>query len=378
MHYDVVIAGGSIAGLVCAREIAAGNHSVLVIEEDSEIGTPEHCGGLVSMEGLSELGVIPSGRIRGHRIESAQIFAPNGNSFVIDSRRQKILGVDRRELDKQIAGQAQKDGASVMIKTRFKKTIPDGIRTDRGDIGCRIFVDARGISSLIQKDKAGVLPSVQYELYADWIEGGRIQVYLDQEKFPGFFAWTIPTGSGRGRIGVAGRNINVVEAIEEFLSTRNHSIIRKIYAPIWIKGPIEKFVDKKTVTIGDAAGQSKPTTAGGIYSSGMGGLFAGRAISQFLTDGRDEDLAEYQKRWSSKFGREFERQLVARGILEKVSNGMINRMHGAITPDIIERISKNDEFDFHAGAVARLLATGIVGSFQKKTLEKIRGIVEKA
>ncbi len=49
MDYDVVVAGGSVAGLLCAREIASHNHKVLVIEEDSEIGTPEHCGGVVSI-----------------------------------------------------------------------------------------------------------------------------------------------------------------------------------------------------------------------------------------------------------------------------------------------------------------------------------------
>ena len=49
LDYDVVVAGGSVSGLLAAREIAAGGLSVVVIEEDSEIGTPEHCGGLVSI-----------------------------------------------------------------------------------------------------------------------------------------------------------------------------------------------------------------------------------------------------------------------------------------------------------------------------------------
>ena len=47
--YDVVIAGGSVSGLLAAREIAGGGLSVIVLEEDAEIGTPEHCGGLVSI-----------------------------------------------------------------------------------------------------------------------------------------------------------------------------------------------------------------------------------------------------------------------------------------------------------------------------------------
>ncbi len=78
MNFDVVVAGGSVAGLLCAREIASGGFSVLVIEEDYEIGTPEHCGGLVSMTGLEELGVIPFRKTFDHMIESAEIKAPNG------------------------------------------------------------------------------------------------------------------------------------------------------------------------------------------------------------------------------------------------------------------------------------------------------------
>ena len=42
--YDVVIAGGSVSGLLAAREAAAGGATVAVLEEDAEIGTPEHCG----------------------------------------------------------------------------------------------------------------------------------------------------------------------------------------------------------------------------------------------------------------------------------------------------------------------------------------------
>ena len=46
--YDVVIAGGSISGLTSAREIAKKGYTALVLEEGFEVGTPDHCGGLVS------------------------------------------------------------------------------------------------------------------------------------------------------------------------------------------------------------------------------------------------------------------------------------------------------------------------------------------
>ena len=363
MYFDVVIAGGSVAGLICAREIASNNHSVLVIEEDYEIGTPEHCGGLVSTAGLEELGIVPFRKTFDHLIESAEIYAPNGNSFSINSKKQRVAEISRRELDKQIAHQAQKNGAIIKVRTSFQELTDKGVRTSEGEIECQIFVDARGVSSLIHKDRTGILSSAQYEIYADWIKKGIVQVFFDQEKYPGFFAWVIPSNQGKGKIGVAGKGINVVEAIEKFLDTMgNYSTIRKIYAPIWIKGPIDKFIDGKIVIIGDAAGQAKPTTAGGIYSSGMGGLYAGQAISKFLETKDMSDLEEYQKRWTEKFGKEFEKQLLARKILERLDNNTINKLFESVTPEITKEISEKEDFDFHTGSIIKLL--GIKGSLK--------------
>ena len=370
MYFDVVIAGGSVAGLICAREIASNNHSVLVIEEDYEIGTPEHCGGLVSTAGLEELGIVPFRKTFDHLIESAEIHAPNGSSFSVNSKRQRVAEISRRELDKQIAHQAQKNGAIIKVRTSFQELTDKGVRTSEGEIECQIFVDARGVSSLIHKDRTGILSSAQYEIYADWIKKGNVQVFFDQEKYPGFFAWVIPSDQGKGKIGVAGKGINVVEAIEKFLDTMgNYSTIRKIYAPIWIKGPIDKFIDGKTVIVGDAAGQAKPTTAGGIYSSGMGGLYAGQAISKFLETKNKSDLEEYQKRWTEKFGKEFEKQLFARKILERLDNNTINKLFESVTPEITKEISEKEDFDFHTGSIIKLL--GIKGSL--KTAQAIIG-----
>ena len=363
MRYDAVIAGGSIAGLLCAREISSKGFSVLVIEEDYEIGTPEHCGGLVSIAGLAELGVIPFRKTFDHMIESAEITSPNGSSFTINSKKQKVIEISRRELDKQVAFQAQKNGAEIRVRTSFQETTDTGVRTSNEKIDCKIFVDARGVSSLIHRDRTGILSSAQYEIYADWIEKGKVEVIFDQEKYPGFFAWIIPSGNGKGKVGVAGRGIKVSEALESILKEKGKfSTIRKIFAPIWIKGPIKNFVEGKTVIIGDAAGQAKPTTAGGIFTSGMGGVYAGQAISEFLkTDNRD-DLDQYQKKWTARFGKEFEKQLLARKILERIDNNTINKLFETITPEITKEISENDDFDFHTGSIIKLL--GLKGSIK--------------
>ena len=370
MYFDVIIAGGSVAGLLSAREISSNGFSVLVIEEDYEIGTPEHCGGLVSIAGLEELGVIPFKKTFDHMIESAQISAPDGSCFDINSKKQKVIEISRRELDKQIAFQAQKNGAVIKVKTSFQEITDTGIRTNEENIDCKIFVDARGVASLIHKDRTGIISSAQYEIYADWIHKGQVKVMFDQEKYPGFFAWIIPSNEGKGKVGVAGKGINVAEALDKILEEKeNYSIIRKIYAPIWIKGPIPNFIDGKTIIVGDAAGQAKPTTAGGIFTSGMGGVYAGQAISKFLKTNNQSELLEYQKKWNGRFGGEFEKQIFARKILERIDNQTINKLFKSITPEIIKDISEKDDFDFHTSSIIKLL--GMKGSI--KTAQTLIG-----
>ena len=375
--YDVVIAGGSISGLLTAREVAKKGYSVLVLEEGFEVGTPDHCGGLVSKTALSDLEINTSEKIYDCAINDASIFSPSGKMLEINSKNQQIISVDRRQLDKQAAYQAQKYGAKIIVNSSYKEKTKEGVSTSIGDIDCKILVDCRGVGALVNDNRNGILLSAQYEVYADWIVNGHVEVYFDQIKYPGFFAWIIPSGNGIGKVGVAGKDINTSKTIEEFLKDKGkYSTIRKIFSPIWINGPIKNFVSKDVVTVGDAAGQSKPTTAGGIYSCGIGGIMAGKAIAKYLETNDDFQLMQYQESWYSKFGKEFEKQQLARKVLQKIDNKTVDKIFDMITPEILSEISSKDDFDFHTASIIKLLgvrkslaaAQNLMGSEIKRLL----------
>jgi digeranylgeranylglycerophospholipid reductase len=380
-YYDVIVAGGSISGLLAAREIAAAGLSVAVLEEDSEVGTPEHCGGLVSIGGIQNLGIIPSSKAIENKIRSAKIFSPS-KCFELNAEKQKVIVLDRRVFDKQIAFHAQKMGAEIKIKCSMlsiyggKKTADYNnnnsnadycsnnrnhyaVKTSDGLLSCNYFVDARGVGSIIHRNRHGLLQSAQYEVYAPWIDRDTVEVKFDKERYPGFFAWIIPTGSGRGKVGVAGKSINAVNALKSYMDSKDgkYSVVRKVYAPIWIMGPIGNFISGRTVIIGDAAGQTKPTTAGGIYTCGMGGILAGRAITESVEKNDDSLLKEYEKNWFSLFKGEFEKMLLIRKLLERLDNKAIDELFSTISETELQEISKTGDFDFHSTALSKILDT---------------------
>ena len=319
------------------------------------------------MSGIHDLGIIPDIKtVENPHITHARIFSRSSH-FEISAAKQKVIVLDRRAFDKQVAYQAQNEGAEIRVKCTMRSFGKQDneeylVKTSEGDLSCKYFVDARGVGSIISKNREGVLQSAQYEIYASWIEPDTIEVVFDSQLYPGFFAWIIPTGQGRGKVGVAGRRINAANALQHYLNSKGkYSVVRKVYAPIWINGPLKSFVTDRTMIIGDAAGQSKPTTAGGIYSCGMAGVLAGRAVvnsaKTSTNDLREKQLLlkSYESNWLSMFKAEFDKMLLARRLFERMDNKAIDELINSIPPEVIQEASTDGDFDFHSSAVAKIL-----------------------
>ena len=382
--YDVIIAGGSISGLLAARELSRHNGiSVLVLEEDYEIGTPEHCGGLVSMSAIEKLQILPSSASIQNKVIKAKILSPS-SGFDINADHQKVIVLDRREFDKQIAFEAQDIGAEIRVRCSVRSVVEHtntlasnnvnegnfySISTSEGEMKCKFFIDARGVGSIINKNRTGVLQTAQYEVYAPWIDSDSIEVKFDNIKFPGFFAWIIPTGQGKGKVGVGGRAINVVDALNSYLNSKGsrYNIVRKVYSPIWIMGPLQTFLcGPRYLIVGDAAGQTKPTTAGGIFTCGMGGILAGSTIATAIDSDQQESLKKYEMDWFSLFNSEFNKMLLARKLFERLDNKGLDEIFTSISQSEIDFISQSGDFDFHSAALSRIIrakkATTIIKS----------------
>ena len=358
--YDVLVAGGSIAGLSFSSEAAKRGARVLVAEEHQEIGEPEKCDGLVSLRGLRRYGYLPEAGVVQNQIASAVVHSPMGSNFSVNAAALEVVVLDRSAFDKQVAAEAEANGAEVRTGTRVGtvQEHSDHVVAEVGDekVTARYLVDATGPAA---SPKRGILPAAKYELEGNWFRENVVEVFMDNTLYPGFFAWVIPCGGGRAKVGAAGRGISPFKVLDVFLEGRESKILRKVSAPIYVGGPVPQFVRGRRILVGESAGQVKPTTAGGIMTSIAGAVLAAKCVCTNLEGGEGPALASYQRDWESAFLKEMRQMLRLRGVLEKLSNADLEAIIRTMaSPKLASRLSQTD-FDFHATAI--LGALGVPG-----------------
>ncbi len=358
--YDAIVAGGSVAGLAFAAEAAKRGTAVLVAEEHGEIGEPEKCDGLVSLRGLRRYGFAPEREVIQNYIASGLIHSPSGRELSVNTTKLDVVVLDRSAYDRQLAERARSWGAELRTGARASE-----VRESRSGVTVKVggehleakyYVDATGPSL---SHRHGILPAAKCEVEADWVRENLVEVYLDAEKYPGFFAWVIPYGPGLAKVGAAGRGIDPFDALDTFLSARPHRMLRRVAAPIYVGGPAKEFVVGRRVRVGESAGQVKPTTAGGIMTSIAGAVTAARWLSDSIQLADSTKLANYQPDWESRFMQEMKSMQRLRGVFEKLSNADLDSIvSAALSPKLLSKLSQSD-FDFHATAL--LGALGVPG-----------------
>jgi len=369
--YDLIVGGAGVSGLLAASEAALAGLNVLVLEDDWEIGHPERCDGLVSMNGLMSLGIIPSSKSFQNEIKRVIFHSPGGIQIELKSEKQKVVVLDRRCFDKDLARKATMNGAEintgVKVESVLEKNNIVNVKAKK-DLRSSVYIEAHGISSLIKSKKDGFLQAARYDVQGRWFQEDTLEMYFNNLAYPGFFLWVIPLGNDTAKVGVAGKSINCYRILDKFVKERKLNVINKIGAPIYIGGPLDKFVNGRIIKVGDAAGLTKPSTAGGIYSGGFSGIIAGQAVSKFIKEDDSSTLGMYEEKWNDQFKNEFETISQARKIFERLDNRSIDKLFKAIqTSGILNEISLIGDFDFHSTSIFKILGV-------KKVLQ-IAGIV---
>jgi geranylgeranyl reductase family protein len=369
----VIIAGASVSGLSAAEKAASAGASVLILEDDLEVGNPCKCDGLVSVNAMQQMGVTLDSTLIQNEIKKARLHSPGDVIVELEASRQKVIVLDRRILDLQLARRAYQAGAQILLGQRVKSfaNMNEGVsvHTSEGELQTEVAIDGSGPGSLIPDNKDLIMQAARYEVHGNWFDEHTVELYFDSDKFPGFFAWLIPIAADKAKVGAAGHGINAFRALDHFLEEWGaHYVVQKTAAPIVVDGPIASFTSGRVMKVGDAAAQSKPTTAGGIYTGGVAGAMAGTSAAEASLNHNVGALVEYEKLWRDRFEWEFSVMRRARGILAGLDNRMLDKLFKALKESRIpEILSEEGDFDLHAHSIMRL--------FRERSIYKVLGVL---
>ncbi|MDN5358891.1 MAG: hypothetical protein PWP76_734 [Candidatus Diapherotrites archaeon] len=276
---NVLVVGAGPAGLRTSEFLAGEGASVTVLERSSEIRR-KVCSGLLSAKTVKRFALEDAAE---NTVHGARIHAGKEGVFV--ERKNVAYVFDRKLLDSLLLERAEAAGAEVHFGRGF-----DGSMRFPHDV----LVGADGFASTV-RSLIG-LPAPRYVMGAiGFIRGSfddYVDIYLDRDLAPGFFAWVIPRSENTAEIGlgVNGKfSSNVLEYLNRFSRFLGFDSYELLGArPIPVDFPMLRVIYGNTALVGDAAVQTKATTGGGISY----GLRAADALAHAVLSG---DLYSYQR-----------------------------------------------------------------------------------
>lgn len=337
-HYDVVIAGGSLAGAATAIHLARAGRSVVIVER-SAFPRRKPCGEGMFPYGVAEmasLGVTADCLPESAPLRELHFHAGSAVATAPLGRSGHGIGIRRELLDAAVLDAARAAGVEVLPGVTAqgfstKDGIARSLRTSAGDIPARVIIGADGLQSRIRR-LAGLDGPARGTRY-----GVTAHVELPEEPPPAVEVF-FEGGFDVYRTPVGGRSANVAILLEKREMTRfagrleaayletlfGHPAVGSSFSlehePI-AAGPFARSCRRawrgNVVLVGDAAGFFDGITGDGMSSALVTARLCAKAVDQYLEAG---DFAAFRTY-------ESQRKAVGRNarLLARVTLGLARR-----------------------------------------------------
>jgi digeranylgeranylglycerophospholipid reductase len=358
--YDVLVIGAGPVGSYTAYLLAQKGFKVAIIDKKRKIGEGAICAGVIGKKAFHRYN-LPLDSIVAE-IDSVSFFSPSGQRLEYDPEEVFAYVVDRDILDHQLFLKAKKSGVDTYLKRRVN------------DIsGVAPFYSVKSGSSVYLAKAVVIATGVDYRLHARaglgqppaFLYGSqvdipvqrspsRIEVHIGRAFAPGSFGWVIPYRGNLSRVGVllARRGKTCLKRLAAHrLGGADRIDMKKIQIKRIAYGPVNKSVNGGILTVGEAAGQVKTTTGGGIHYGFLCAEIAVEKLTKTIRSGYS--LHDYDVAWRSALAAELDIGTNIRSIAGRLTDDDIDNLFTFVKQNRfwVELLVPRIDFDFHSDVI---------------------------
>ncbi len=366
---DVVVIGAGPAGNVCAAHLAHAGLSVLVLEEHAAAGDFVNCTGIIGVEAF-ELCELPREPILAS-LSTLTFIGPSGRRCRYDPGEPLAHIVSRKRFDSALAALAEAAGARYRygVRARTVAVDADGVSIGFGDGLDPVRAQAAGIApgfgtNLPQQVGLAGPTRLIYGAQAEvpMRDLHDTEIYLGRAIAPDSFAWVAPIGPNLARVGLTVPQ-HAPYHFEQFM--RSAAIAPRLVSPRWTMklspvpvGMMPRSYTDRVLVVGEAAGQVKTTTQGGIYYGILGGMMAAVVLEKASAHGvwSAAVLRDYERQWHRKLAPELKMGEHLRALFARLSDDQIDAIVELGTrADVVDLVRRIAKFDWHRELIASSL-----------------------
>lgn len=383
-YADVVVVGGGPSGSCCARELALRGFKTLLLEEHDTVAAKVLCTGIIGIDAFQEF-PLPWETVVGV-LGRMKAISRYGTELPYTPQQPIAYIVDKGAFNSALAAQASAAGALVHTSTRAHDLLVDhaGVHLQATAAGerplrfhARLVVLACGVHYQLTKRLGLGMPreflqGAQTEV--PWALTEWTEVHLNKEFSREAFAWLVPLHNGSTRVGLMCAR-DARKALIRFLDRlvprwQDRQDIHLASKPI-AQAPLRRSYAERVLVIGEAAGQVKATTGGGIYYGLLAARLAAETISTAFATGSFSaaGLRPYERAWQSLLADELSLGLAFRKLYGWLGDRQLDGLLRYIARNgLKELIRRKANFDWHRELITDLGRTLPWGNLAISTL----------
>ncbi len=352
--------------------LARAGHRVTVVDYREKLGD-KLCTGIVSLNCLREFPA--SEEVVYNAAQSLTLEAPSGRRLSVEKDTPQACVIDRVAYVADIGRQARDAGATYLlgrtvtaVHRRDDSILVEVDGTGEVDrIEAKIAVIATGFGSSFTKQLGlgridDCVMGTQVEVLAPSL--GEVEIYMGEAVAPGFFAWLVPTMDGKALLGLLSRSGSGTYLRNLAAALKKRGKVSAVVGETKRWGiplkPLSRTTDDRVVVVGDAAGQVKPTTGGGIYYALLSSKIAGSVIHQALAaeSYSAQSLSPYEVQWKALLSEELLAGCRIRKLAENLKDWQLEQIMRIVSANGFLRgllTSTDVSFDWHGRLAQKLL-----------------------